>query len=287
MRKNSDNLPQVETLFDVSHDPRLPLPGRLADLYGSISFPDAPGRAWVYTNFVSSLDGVVTLGVPGHEGGGDISGHSPADRMVMGLLRAVAGAVIITAGSLKVSGGNLWNAEFIFPELKDEYSALRQRLGLPAQPLHCIVTARGDLRYDVPLFQREDIPKLILTTAVGRDVLMKQAIPASTMIRAISEAGLLRGKEILTAIQESKPQMLILSEGGPHLAGILLEDHCLDELFLTIAPQVSGRSTRAGYDRLGFVAGAAFEPDDLRWSECISIKKAQDMLFLRYRFTNK
>ncbi len=52
------------------------------------------------SNFVTTLDGVVSLQVKGHDGGGDISGFNADDRMVMGLLRAVADAVVLGAGSL-------------------------------------------------------------------------------------------------------------------------------------------------------------------------------------------
>ena len=60
-------------------------------------------RPHVIGNFVTSLDGVVSLGIPGKAGGGEISGFNPHDRMVMGVLRAAADAVVVGAGTLRAS----------------------------------------------------------------------------------------------------------------------------------------------------------------------------------------
>ena len=63
-------------------------------LYGRLQFPPHPHRPYIIGNFVTTLDGVVSLSIPGHEGGGDISGFNQHDHLVMGLLRAIADAVI-------------------------------------------------------------------------------------------------------------------------------------------------------------------------------------------------
>ena len=61
-------------------------------------------------NFVSSLDGVVSLGVPGKAGGGEISGFNPHDRMVMGLLRAAADAESLLAETIRARRLRAWLA---------------------------------------------------------------------------------------------------------------------------------------------------------------------------------
>jgi hypothetical protein len=70
---------------------RLPLPPTLRSLYGELAFPSACGRPYVISNFVSTLDGVVSLGIPGKSGGGEIRGFNQHDRALMGLWRAAAG----------------------------------------------------------------------------------------------------------------------------------------------------------------------------------------------------
>ena len=61
-------------------------------------------RPHVFSNFVTTLDGVVSLNTKGHASGGDISGFNAQDRMVMGLCRAIADVVIIGTGTLSVGG---------------------------------------------------------------------------------------------------------------------------------------------------------------------------------------
>ena len=76
----------------------LPLPPRLARLYGCLRMPLPRTRPYVFSNFATTLDGVVSLNTKGHASGGDISGFSAQDRMVMGLMRAIADVVIIGTG---------------------------------------------------------------------------------------------------------------------------------------------------------------------------------------------
>src|SRR5713226_648575 len=105
----------LESLFDVVRGADLPLPPDLATLYGRLAFPQHPGRVYVIGNFVTTLDGVVALNEPGHASGGDISGFNRHDQLVMGLLRAVADAVIVGAGTLRSVPQHRWTAQYIYP----------------------------------------------------------------------------------------------------------------------------------------------------------------------------
>ena len=87
-------LPPLATLYETERGQDIPLPPELARLYGRLDLPLRPDRPYVMGNFVTTLDGVVSLNEPGQAGGGEISGFNEHDRMVMGLLRAVAGAVV-------------------------------------------------------------------------------------------------------------------------------------------------------------------------------------------------
>lgn len=96
----------------------------------------------------------------------------------MGLLRVVADAVIVGAGTLRaVSPHHRWTAEYIYPELRDGYQQLRASLGKPKPPLNVIVTARGELNLDLPLFQSGDVSVLIVTTTQGAVGLHERGIP--------------------------------------------------------------------------------------------------------------
>ena len=87
---------------------------------------------------------------------------------------------------------------------------------------------------------------------------------------------------MLAAVQRARPADLVLSEGGPHLLGDFLAERRLDELFLTLAPQVAGRADPGR--RPGFVAGRDLAPDHPRWGTLLDLKRAGEFLFLRYGF---
>src|SRR5664280_1708145 len=88
-------LAPLETLFETKRGKILPLPPKLARLYGCLRMQLPRSQPHVFSNFVTTLDGVVSLNTKGHASGGDIGGFSAQDRMVMGLCRAIADVVII------------------------------------------------------------------------------------------------------------------------------------------------------------------------------------------------
>ncbi len=53
----------MKSLYDMNPGPDIPLPERLATLYGRLGFPSHTGRPHVISNFVTTLDGVVSLGM--------------------------------------------------------------------------------------------------------------------------------------------------------------------------------------------------------------------------------
>src|SRR5437867_3785648 len=104
------DLTPLDTLLDSASGSDLPLPSELGALYGSLRLPVAIDRPTVIGNFVTTLDGVVSLGGPGRAGGAAISGSNLHDRMVMGILRAAVDAVIVGAGTLRSVPSHLWTA---------------------------------------------------------------------------------------------------------------------------------------------------------------------------------
>jgi hypothetical protein len=65
----------------------VPLPAELASIYGPLTFPSHASRPWVISNFVTTLDGVVSLAVPGKAGGREISGNNQHDRSARAVRR--------------------------------------------------------------------------------------------------------------------------------------------------------------------------------------------------------
>jgi riboflavin biosynthesis pyrimidine reductase len=135
----------LKTLWTESQGKGLPLSARLTRLYGSFRLPHAGSRPYIFSNFVTTLDGVVSLRTRGHEAGGDISGFNAQDRMVMGLLRAVADVVIVGSGTLAADSHQIWTPEAICPELAPEYARLRRALGKAGPPINVVASGSGSL----------------------------------------------------------------------------------------------------------------------------------------------
>lgn len=263
----------LATLLDRSEGAALPLPASLRDRYGGeLRFPRA--RVHVFANFVSSIDGVVSFAVPGKTQASFISKGEPADRFILGLLRAAADAVIVGAGTLREERGGLWTPEQALPDAAEGFAELRRAMRAPERPLTVIVSASGDLDLKTRALA-EGVPVLILTTPPGAKRLA--GAPSHLRVRAL---GRTTAAEILKAAVDETRGRLILTEGGPTLLGHFVRERLLDELFLTIAPRIAGRDETAR--RLAIVEGAAFMPGEAPESRLASVKAADDYLFLRF-----
>ena len=278
-----DPLAPLESLLDTCRGDDLPLPPSLATLYGPLRFPAHKGRQHVIGNFVATLDGVASLSAPGLAGGGSVGGSNPHDRMIMGLLRSVADAVIVGAGTLRSVPNHLWTAEHIYPALSDSYRRLRSAMGKSDTPLNVVVTGRGGIDPALPVFRSGAVKALVVTTPEGADRIRKLGLSPAVVIREVKCAGAIGARAILSAIGRRIPTGgILLVEGGPLLMGDFLAGECLDELFLTIAPQVAGRD--GSVERPGFVAGKRFAPERPLWGTLSGVKRAGSHLFLRYAF---
>ena len=112
------------------------------------------------------------------------------------------------------------------------------------------------------------------------DERIRAAGPAPNARIEIAGTGGEIGAAQLVEIAASTGARLILCEGGPHLIGDLLAAQLLDELFLTVAPQLAGRDE--AHPRLALVEGAAFDIATAPWAQLGSVRRAGDHLFLRY-----
>jgi riboflavin biosynthesis pyrimidine reductase len=275
-------LEPLEVLYDAQPGAGLPLPPALASLYGRLEFPIHPHRPYVIGNFVTTVDGVVALNDSDQSGGGEISGFNQQDRMVMGLLRAVADAIIVGAGTFRSARQHLWTAEHIYPALADGYQQLRSRLGKSGPPLNVIVTASGAIDMALPVFQSGEVPVLVVTTQEGAQRIREHALPPLVQVEATQQAGSISARVVLEAVRTLRRSEVILVEGGPQLMGDFFAERRLDELFLTLAPQLAGRDSSS--ERPGLVAGKRFAPEHPIWGTLVSVKRGGSYLFLRYGF---
>jgi riboflavin biosynthesis pyrimidine reductase len=282
---------QITTLFDRDHALRdKVLPGGLRNLYsGDLQFPADPEQIYVIGNFVATLDGVVSYEIPGRSGGGEISGHNEADRFIMGLLRASADAIVVGAGTLKdTAPEHLWVPESVYPQGHTLYKEYRQRVLNKAEPpLNVIVSGSGIVDFQKAVFRTAGIKTLIITTPKGKERLTSDGLEAlpSVEARAPDTAeSKISPVSMLKLLQQEFGVKLLLHEGGPALFGDFVAHGCVDELFLTLAPQFAGRD--AARLRPGVIAGAAFMPETSPWLKIVSVKKSADHLYLRYILPN-
>jgi riboflavin biosynthesis pyrimidine reductase len=268
-------LEPFEILYEAEPLPAYKLPADLQHLYGRLGF----ATDVVYSNFVSSLDGVVTLGSK-PSAGSIISGKNPADRCLMGLLRACADAVMIGAGTLRATPGHLWTPAHVYPDLATEFIALRSALGRATEPQLVVVTASGEIDASHPAIVKG---ALVMTTADGANAIGHR-LPKSCEVVTIGGGKRLDIGNVIVELKR-RGWHVLLTEGGPHLIGQMIGGGLLDEVFLTISPVIAGR--KESDKRLGMVEGVELLPDRGTWSNLLSARRHGDHLFLRYRIRSR
>jgi riboflavin biosynthesis pyrimidine reductase len=278
----------VRTLIDCDKENAEPaLPQELRELYdGDLHFRTSnASRPFVVANFVSTLDGVVSYEIEGKSGGSTISGSDPSDRFIMGLLRASADAVMVGAGTLRdVSVKSLWTPEYVYPDAKHLYAEYRAALGKPEYPLLVIVSGSGQLELERAIFRTPAMRTVVITTAAGKDELTRRgaATLSSVEVHTLDPGdGGIAPDAMLQLLQSQYGVKTLLHEGGPTLFGQFLAAEAVDELFLTLSPQIAGRKGDA--TRPAVVQGVEFVPDSAPWFELVSVKEKAAYLYLRYR----
>jgi riboflavin biosynthesis pyrimidine reductase len=281
----------IITLYEREAAAITTLPSVLAASYGggfTLPTQDVNARPYVIANFVETLDGIISYNAPGQLDSRLISGDNAQDKMVMGLLRASADAVIFGSNPLQEDDEHLHIPPFIAPAFAAEYAALRVQQGKKERwPISVIMTRSGHINLKQKTLHTPGLHVVIATTEQGNAYLAHQALPEGVAVRIVEAGG---GKNAAEIAPEGMLQMLArdygvkvaLYEGGPTLLASFLAEGMIDELFLTVAPQIAGHE--AGLHRLALLEGHAFKPTDALWTTLLSVKLAGSHLLLRYRF---
>jgi riboflavin biosynthesis pyrimidine reductase len=214
----------------------------VADLPEVYAYPADLDRPWVRVNFVSSLDGAVSLD------GRSAGLGSSADKAVFGALRRLADVILVGSGTARA----------------EKYRGARKpTLGRDTPPPIAVVTGSAALETDLGLFTDTFVPTLVLTTATA---------PADRRA-ALREAG----GEVVELPDLTPPTLLgelerrglrrVLCEGGPALHGDLVAAGMVDELCLTLSPLLAagdaGRIARSmpGHDPEAMALESVLEED--------------------------
>ena len=194
-------------------------------------------RPYVIANFVSSLDGHATV-----EGNSrKLSG--PGDRAMFYALRERADGVMIGTKTLATE-----RYKRMLPD--EQQRNWRQSQGRPAEPLAVTISRSGEVPHDIPLF--EDAADRVVTFG---DIAPRSALMKLRLEHAVD---------------------LLLCEGGPTLFGALMREDLVDELFLTLAPNLVG-----GTSGPGVVSGPP--PEVPAALKLVGVLEHGGSLFLRYR----
>jgi riboflavin biosynthesis pyrimidine reductase len=271
-------------LFDDSTDDGPGLPDGFRLVYGSDwRLPRERDRVYVYSNFVLSRDGRVSFNEPGHMSGGDVSNFSDHDRWLMALLRARADAILMGDNTLRIEPDHVWTAEHIAPHDADAFAALRRVEKRAPIPLQVFLSLDGDVDVGATIFSRDDAHVILATTTHG--AAHARGLPATQARVDVVELGSdsVDVRALLDLLGESYGVSTVLCEGGPRAFGSVVAAGCLDDEFLTLSPVVVGSAPDV--PRPGLVEGVAFPATSHPWSRPITLHRADDLLFLRSRYT--
>ena len=184
----------------------------IASLHHDLLEPPAhEGRPHLAVNFVMTADGRVSF-----EGRAEIG--SRTDRALMFHLRSLADAVMIGAGTLRVDPFS--------PSVK----------GRDRQPIAIVVSRTCVLPLD-NRFIAHPGPRLVATTTRAAPAAVAAVRDAGAEVQAFGDGDVDLGR-LLGALRERGVRFL-LCEGGPTLAGQLLAQRSVDEIFLTHATLVT------------------------------------------------
>ncbi len=281
----------ITTLYERENVAKETLPEELATFYGGgLSIPEGTtdGLPYVIANFVETLDGMVSYNEPGQTGGNVISGGNEQDQAVMGLLRAEADAVFFGTSSLRTDANILHIPAASNADLAAAYDLLREQLGKRARlPMSVVLTNSGKIDLRDTTFHEPDLPVLVATSQQGYEQIATQQVPNHVEVRVIEadeddgDKRSVSPQKTLALLAKEYQVRVALYEGGPTLLASLLNKGLVNELFLTLAPQIAGRAKDK--KRLALVEGHAFSPHDARWTTLLSTKLAGSHLLLRYK----
>jgi len=238
--------PPARQVFAIYDDLDLPPTGNRED-----------ARPYVIINTVSSVDGRTAIG-------GKAAGlGSRIDRQMMRTLRSRADAVMIGAGTLRAERLTLGLDE----------------TGVP-QPLAIIVTDTGDVALEEHLIVEDGQEVLILLSDAAPKRVVERLPTLAPVMRAPADST--GGVDLETALRILKAERGVESlvvEGGPGLNHALISLNLVDELFLTVAPELLGGSAN---QTLTLLRGPTLPARDRPTLDLMSIYLSGDELFLRY-----
>lgn len=282
-----------EILFD--HAERSELLDPVFARYGRLGFPAPPSdRPWIYSNFVQSIDGVVSF--LGTDGSGQDISQSAEDRWLMDLLRAHADAVLLGFRTLKLETELCRPRERgpVFRIVDEALHDMRTKLHRGREKNIFVTGSSAFNLDDYAVFDGEKVDPVILTTKTGLER-MEGQLASHPHVKVIV-AGDGKMVDLPLAMRLLRTELgvkYVVCEGGPTLFGNMLRAGLIDEAFLTVSPYIVGQQvpeTQAMPEgeassllRPSLLAGPGFTKTDAPYWAWMSCRKAGDHQFHRFR----
>jgi riboflavin-specific deaminase-like protein len=251
-----DPLPPLRRLHPDSRPPaRLDVGELLSELNLAARAPT--DRPYTIVNFVASADGHAAF-----------RGRSrwlsdDADRELFHRLREHVDAVMAGTGTLR--------AERYGRMVRDpERRQRRAASGLNPEPLAVVMSRSGDVPVDIPLFADPGSRVAVFTPAP----LATSELSAHVDVVRL-DPGELTLTTMMRRLRSAFDVRSLLCEGGPTLFGALLQEDLVDELFLSLAPKLTG-----GGSAPAITSGP--ELSELRELSLVWALELDGALYLRY-----
>ena len=235
-----------------------------SDIHADLVLPRCSSGGMPYTviNAVSALDGRAAI-----EGKSSTIG-SAADRVIMRNIRCAFDAVLVGAGTLRAE-----NLDLAVPQ---ELALRRLEKGLREQPLPIILIGALPIPRARRIYDQQGMVML------GPNSVQEEHLPADAAFRVLPDregSGRVDVGGVLRILEEEFGVGRLLVEGGPTVNRSFLSGGHVDELFLTLAPRISGDPHAPN-----IVSGPETLPDKVRETELVSLHAvAGGELYLRYR----
>jgi len=181
-------------------------------------------RPFVRVNMISSLDGAIA--VAGRSGG--LGG--PADKLLFSVLRSLCDVVLVGAGTARIE-------RYGPPTMPQEVQRFRQGRGQSPVPPIAVVTRSCELDWNSSLFRGGGPRPIVITPGNAKVDALAQAREVADLLTAGS--GSVNLTSALKALRENGMRH-VLCEGGPTLNTSLAAEQLVDELCLTLSPQLTG-----------------------------------------------
>jgi len=257
-------------------------------------FYKVAGSPHTYLMFVITVDGIAVPLESGQRGGSEIAlrhlKDNPiaaggfTDNRALQYGWATADAVLGGAGIVRDNPAATW-----YPRDKDLQNLLRKG---NRKPVRAVVSGSGEVDLEHPIFnpKKDEWQSVVFTTKKGEEKLRDQAKRLQvqgnisgqlTKTYAIGDASVDITKAVGILRKDYETKLLDI-QGGPMLAGGAVKAMLVDEVRLTVSPQIMGDLNSEGRRRPGFVTGIHFGLEDSPLAELEALGVSGSHIFLRY-----